>query len=103
MFESLATYMRQRFYPDVDAGRIDWYDVVPAGVYHSRESTEIDPVTMQHANGIYSDPSWARTTSPIPEDWAAFVNETITRGQTARRTAEAAPHGDSGKKKPVAR
>jgi hypothetical protein len=104
MFESLATYMRQRFYPDVDAGRIDWYDVVPAGVYHLRESTEIDPVTMQHANGIYSNPSWwHKAAAAVPEDWAAFISETITRGQTARRTAEAAPHADSGKKKPVAR
>jgi hypothetical protein len=48
-------------------------------------------------HGIYSNPSWWHKT----EDWAAFINETITRGQTARRTAEAAPHTDSGK--PVAR
>jgi hypothetical protein len=29
MFAGLATYMRQRFYPDVDAGQIDWFYVVP--------------------------------------------------------------------------
>jgi hypothetical protein len=48
MFASLATYIRQQFYPDVDAGRIDWYDVMPAGVYHTRR-TEILQVTMEHA------------------------------------------------------
>jgi hypothetical protein len=102
MFGPLATYMRQRFYPEVDAGLIDWYDVLPAGVYHSRDETEIHPVTLQHANGIYSDPAWARS-HDIPADWVAFINQTIARGQTAHRTAESAPHLDSAPKTPVAR
>jgi hypothetical protein len=29
MFAGLATYMRQRFYPEVGAGQILWYDVIP--------------------------------------------------------------------------
>jgi hypothetical protein len=39
----------------------------------------------------------------IPEDWIAFINATITRGQTAHRTAEAAPHDESVNTHPVAR
>ncbi len=101
MFASLATYMRQQFYKDVDAGRIDWYDVIPAGVHHTRR-TEILPVTMEHSNGIYSKPEWSPGTT-ISTDWRAFINETVMRGQTARSTAEAAPQVDSGKKKRVAR
>jgi hypothetical protein len=54
---------------------------------------------MQHANGIYSNPSWwDKAAADVSEDWAAFINETIIRGETAHRTAETAPHVDSGKK-----
>ena len=101
MFAGLATYMRQRFYPDVDAGQIDWYDVHPASVYRL-ERTNVLSVALQHANGIYSKPEWGRGPA-ISEDWAAFINETVMRGQKARSTAEAAPEVDSGRKKRVAR
>jgi hypothetical protein len=59
MFAILATYMRQQFYPEVDAGRIDWYDVHPASVYRL-ERTNVLSVALQHANGIYSKPEWGR-------------------------------------------
>jgi len=101
MFASLATFMRQQFYPDVDAGQIDWYDVQPENVYRFRE-TEILQVTMQHANGVYSKPEWRRGPA-ISEDWAAFIDETVTRSRTARSTAEATLQVDAGKRKRVAR
>jgi hypothetical protein len=101
MFAILATYMRQQFYPEVDAGRIDWYDVHPASVYRL-ERTNVLSVALQHANGIYSKPEWGQGPA-ISEDWAAFINETVLRGQTARDAAEAVPHVDASKEKRVAR
>jgi hypothetical protein len=66
MFESLATYMCQRFYLDVDSGRIDWYEIVPAGVFHLRESTEINPVWNRGwGEGLFSDVSLMGTRVPI--------------------------------------
>lgn len=100
MFEALATYMRQRFYPDVDASHIDWFDVFPPGLYRWTE-TVINAVTLQQANGIYSDPDWSA--ADISDNWAAFINQTIARGQKARSIAEAAPHDENTSKKPVAR
>jgi hypothetical protein len=70
MFAILATYMRQQF--EVDAGRIDWYDVHPLSVYRL-ERTQILSVALQHANGIYSKPEWGRGPA-ISEDWAAFIS-----------------------------
>jgi len=102
MFAPLATYMRQRFYPEIDAGRIDWYDVIPAGVYH-RPTTDILPVRMEHANGIYSKPQWSGDRAPdIPKDWAAFIDETVALGQAARGSSEIPSRVDTGKKKLVA-
>jgi len=101
MFASLATYMRQQFYKDVDAGRIDWYDVIPAGVHHTRR-TEILPVTMEHSNGIYSKPEWGPGTA-ISADWRAFVEETINCSRAARNTVVAVAQIDAGKKKRLAR
>lgn len=86
MFACLATLMRQHFYPDVDASRIDWFDVLPKDVYSERLRTDIIPVVMQHANGIYSESSWS---GPEPsQDWVAFVEAVIDRGQSKRRAAE---------------
>lgn len=47
-------------------GRIDWYDVHPASVYGMMR-TQILSVAMEHANGIYSKPEWARGAA-ISED-----------------------------------
>lgn len=46
---------------------------------------------MQHANGVYDNPSWSAGDN-LPEDWVAFINDAIARGQKARALAEAAPH-----------
>ncbi|MDQ2843575.1 MAG: hypothetical protein M3Y72_21545 [Acidobacteriota bacterium] len=89
MVESLATYLRQRFYPKVDAGLIDWFDVVPPNTYSSVDKLSISAVSLQHANGVYSDPSWSKGDA-LPEDWIAFITDTIARGQKARSLAEAA-------------
>lgn len=89
MFESLATHLRQRFYPGVDAGHIDWFDVVPPDLYQWMPFS-ITAVTMQHANGVYSDPSWRLAKDD--EDWRTLILDTIARGQPARRLAESAPH-----------
>lgn len=94
MLESLATHLRQRFYPDVDAGCIDWFDVVPPDLYEYIGFT-IHPVTMQYANGVYSDPSWLVPNADIAEDWRALIAEIIARGRPARTIAKAAPHQDS--------
>jgi hypothetical protein len=89
MFESLATHLRQRFYPKVDAGKIDWYDVQPAEVYTWRPLTILS-VTMQHANGVYSDPAWHKP-NDFPEDWLAIITDIIVRGEAARKLVEDAP------------
>jgi hypothetical protein len=93
--------MRQRFYADVDAGRIDFYDVHPASVY-GMTTTQILSVPMEHANGIYSKPEWSRG-SAISEDWRAFIEETIERRWLAHSVTEAAPHVVASKNKHVAR
>jgi hypothetical protein len=77
MFAGLATYMRQRFYPDVDAGQIDWFDVIPKHVDGALRSITINPVIMQHANGIYFSPTWSSASSDNSEDLAAFIKGTI--------------------------
>lgn len=89
MIESLATYLRQKFYPDVDAGRIDWFDVRPPDPYWYKK-VNINLVTMQHANGVYSDPDWEELTD-VAEDWKALIEETIENGKTARNAAELTP------------
>jgi hypothetical protein len=76
MFETLATHMRQRFYPKLDAGQIDWFDVVPPSLYRF-VPLSINSVVMQHANGIYDDPEWFRAEED-PE-WFALIQETIAR------------------------
>ena len=101
MFSSLATYMRQRFYADVDAGRIDWYDVHPARVYGMMR-TQILSVVMEHANGIYSRPEWSSGPA-TSEDLCTFIEETIARSRAAHNTAEATFQVDAGKRKRVAR
>jgi hypothetical protein len=81
MFAGLATYVRQRFYPEVDAGQIDWYDVIPRRDDRTLRRIFINPVIMQHANGIYSSPtwsSWSSANSNNPADWAAFIKGTIS-------------------------
>lgn len=93
MLESLATHLRHHFYPEVDAGRIDWFDVVPPDLYKFIGFT-IHPVTMEYANGVYSNPSWEAPNVDISEDWRTFIAETIARGRPARAIAEAAPHQD---------
>ncbi len=93
MIESLATLMRQQFYPKLDAGLIDWFDVIPANTYNRFTELEINPVTLRHANGVYSDPEWSN--QDIPPDWVAFIEDTIARGQMARDLAQAAPHARS--------
>jgi hypothetical protein len=83
MFAQLATSMRQQFYPNLDAGRIDWYDVIPAGVYQ-RKITHILPVQMEHANGVFAKPKWSLNMNGIPKDWVALIDETIARGRSNR-------------------
>ncbi len=93
MIESLATHLRQHFYPKVDPGLIDWFDVVPPNTYYGMDLA-INYVTMQHANGVYSHPSWRGTNENLAEDWVAFVLDTIARGQKARDIADSAPHDE---------
>ena len=99
MFESLATHLRQRFYPRTDAGKMDWFDVHPAGVYQSQVRTTILSVQMQHANGIYSRPEWSSTEGSLAEDWRALINETIARGQAAVSATEAAENARTAKRR----
>ncbi len=87
MIESLATFLRQKFYPDVEAGKIDWFDIRPPETYFTRE-LNITSVTMQHANGVYDDPEWDDVTDNIAPDWRAMIEETISKARTARSQAE---------------
>lgn len=71
MPESLATHFRQHFYPKVDAGLIDWFDVMLPDAYDTtpfRDKLTIHPVTLQHANGVYRDPEWSNGDN-LPQDW----------------------------------
>ncbi len=87
MIESLATFLRQKFYPDVEAGHIDWFDVRPPEIYFTRE-LNITTVTMQHANGVYSNPKWHDVTGNVAPDWQVMIEETISKARAARRQAE---------------
>ena len=89
MVEELATLMRQRFYPGVDPGLIDWFDVEPPNTYYLRPDLIVHPVRMQHRNGIYSDPEWQ--SEEVSPDWTAFIEKVIAQGQKARETAQAQP------------
>jgi hypothetical protein len=94
MVESLATHFRQRFYPKVDPALIDWFDVIPPDAYDTapfHEKLTIHPVSMQHANGVYSDPSWSSGEN-LPADWIDFVAGVIDRSRKIREHVEAAPH-----------
>jgi hypothetical protein len=90
MVESLASHLRQQFYPRVDPRKIDWFDVIPPNTYSSFDKLSISAVSLQHANGVYSDPSWLPANLNLPDDWAAFITATIERGQKARSLAESA-------------
>jgi hypothetical protein len=96
MIESLATHLRQQFYPKVDPGKIDWFDVVPPNTYSSFDKLTINSVSLEHANGVYSHPSWSPANDNIPEDFAAFILDTIARGQKSRALAESALHDAPG-------
>jgi hypothetical protein len=87
MIESLATFLRQKFYPEIDAGLIDWFDVRPAETYFTHE-LNIASVVMEHANGVYSDPKWHDVTDNLAPDWLAMIEETINKARAARRLAE---------------
>jgi hypothetical protein len=94
MFESLATHFRQQFYPKVDPGLIDWFDVVPPDAYDPgswpRKIT-INPITLLHANGVYRNPEWDNGDN-LPQDWIDFVAGVIDRSRKVREHLEAAPH-----------
>ena len=92
MIESLATFLRQKFYPDVEAGHIDWFDIRPPETYFTRE-LNITSVTMQHANGVYDDPEWDDVTGKVAPDWLALIEETISKARTARSQAEGTEPG----------
>jgi hypothetical protein len=96
MVASLATLMRQNFYPKVDPGLIDWFDVIPAET-HSRNfpsALVVHAVTLQHANGVYSNPSWSGADEKALGNWIEFIQETIVQGKKTRELAKGAPHDD---------
>ena len=73
---------------------IDWFDVVPPNTYSSGppfDKLTIDPVSMQHANGVYSNPEWNKG-DHLPQDWIDFVAGGIDRSRKVREHIEAAPH-----------
>jgi len=55
----------------------------------------IHAVTLQHANGVYSDPEWHGAPDDPSGDWRAFIEATIARGRKARELAQAAPHNEN--------
>ena len=94
MIESLATHFRPHFYPKLDPGLIDWFDVIPPGTYDTapfRDKLTIHPVRLQHANGVYRDPEWDNGDN-LPQDWIDFVAGVIERSRKTRAYIEAAPH-----------
>jgi hypothetical protein len=91
MMESLAAHLRHQFYPKVDPGKIDWFDVVPPNTYSSVDKFTINFVSMKHANGVYTDPGWSRENDNIQPDWIAFIEDTIARSQKSRSLADTIP------------
>jgi hypothetical protein len=79
MFEGLATLFGRQFYPDTDASLIDWFDVFPPGLYELFDDVTISAVSMQQANGVYSDPTWSRVDPTMAADMRDFLLEPITR------------------------
>ena len=94
MFEDLATHVRQKLYPAVAADKIEWYDVVPNGHYNhhefcgARDGISINAVSMKHANGIYSSPTWAKFDGTTAPDWIALIEGVITRTHISRSYSE---------------
>jgi hypothetical protein len=66
MFESLATHLRQRFYPNGDRGKIDWLDVFPADVYVLMPFT-IDSVVMKHVTAFIPTRNGTRPRKLFPK------------------------------------
>jgi hypothetical protein len=87
IFESLATHLRQKFYPNVDAGKIDWFDVYPPDVYILMPFT-VELVIMKHVNGVYSHPEWRSAKEIMTEDWLTIITDTIARSRAVRTKAE---------------
>jgi hypothetical protein len=89
-----AMHLRQQFYTKVDRPSSTWFDAVPPDAYEDsswpRKPT-IDPVMMQHANGVYRDPEWSNG-DHLPQDWIDFVAGVIERSRKVREHIEAAPH-----------
>ncbi len=83
MIESLATFLRHRFYSGLDPDLIDWFDVIPSTVYPGMglRKLGVQVVVMQHTNGVYSHPVWCGYPQEPVGDWLAFIEETITRVQ----------------------
>jgi hypothetical protein len=82
------------FRPLISSSLIDWFDVVPPNTYSSGppfDKLTIDPVTMQHANGVYSNPEWSNGDN-LPQDWTSFVAAVVERSRKFRQHIEAAPH-----------
>ena len=94
MFEDLATHVRQKFYPEVAADKIEWYDVVPNGIYNhhkfssARDGISINAVSMKHANGIYSSPTWAKFDGTTAPGWITLIEGVIARAHISRSYAE---------------
>jgi hypothetical protein len=51
----------------------------------------IDPVALQHANGVYRDPEWDNGDN-LSQDWIDFITGVIERSRKIRQHVEAAPH-----------
>jgi len=79
---------------DGDPALIDWFDVVAPDTYDTAPfhgKLTIDPVALQHANGVYSDPEWTSGEN-LPQDWIDFIAGVIERSRKIRQHVEAAPH-----------
>jgi hypothetical protein len=64
----------------------DTYDTAP---FHGKLT--IDPVALQHANGVCSNPEWTSGEN-LPQDWIDFIAGVIERSRKIRQHIEATPH-----------
>lgn len=80
MIGELATRMRARFYPDMPAERIEWFDCWSGYDTSFGDGVRIARVHLQcDTRGRYTDPQWSHGPE-LPEDFRAEITRVLEPG-----------------------
>jgi hypothetical protein len=85
IFDGLATYFLRRFLPNEDAGAVDWFEVIPADVRLISDDDAVAGVSMDQANGVYTNPTWRKISPPDDPDLWAFLSDSTRLGLYGRK------------------